>query len=164
MNHEETKGTRVLGLRRLGAFVPFLYGGVSDLNVPFLELYWRLGLGMDCLDGSHRNPKWTDVEEIFSRVRSGGMLSLSLITDRSELPKRLSVNCDRPGFLLTLGESIEDEYRVRSYTAPGIAVGHVLIGGDYWCARMVCDDATIVTAILREFFETGDVSHDILEE
>nr|WP_226906666.1 hypothetical protein [Serratia fonticola] len=64
--------------------------------------------------------------------------------------------------MLTLGEETDDDYRVRFYWDQSLSNGKLLILGDYWPERQLTKDFELVVRVFKEFFDTGNVSADIL--
>lgn len=64
--------------------------------------------------------------------------------------------------MLTLGEETDDDYRVRFYWDQSLSNCKLLIFGDYWPERQLTKDFELVVRVFKEFFDTGNVSADIL--
>jgi hypothetical protein len=74
----------------------------------------------------------------------------------------LQVRAESGHYLLTLGEETDDDYKVRFYWDPSLTNDKLLILGDYWSERQLIKDYDLVIKIFKEFFDTGNVSADIL--
>lgn len=70
----------------------------------------------------------------------------------------LQVRTEKGKYLLMLSETTEDDYEVRSYWDKSQPDEKVCILGDYWPARQVTRDFDLVYKIIKEFFDTGNVS------
>lgn len=105
---------------------------------------------------------WSDVEDRLERVRSRGSVGLDILDAPEIGPQSLQVFCDRPGFLLMLGELSAEDHHVRTFSNPDTAPGTVEILGNSWDARMICRDFSLVKTVFREFFDTCDVSRAVL--
>ena len=70
--------------------------------------------------------------------------------------------CDQGNFLLMLSELTADDHEVRGYTNPTAEPGRLVVLGDVWDARMVCQDFEIVRKAFAEFFTSGDVARALL--
>lgn len=128
-----------------------------------MRFSWCEGVGVRCQGGNQDNPDWFEIDFRLERARvHSGVVDLTLVDANEIGPQCLQVICDRPGFVLMLGECDGAEYRVRSFTNANAAFGQVEIMGNYWDARLVCADFAIVKSVLREFFDTGNVSREVL--
>ncbi|WP_410003278.1 DUF6911 family protein, partial [Klebsiella pneumoniae] len=74
----------------------------------------------------------------------------------------LQVRAENGYYLITLGEIVEDEYQVRTYWDSSKPDTGVLILGDYWPESQLTEDCEFVVKILKEFFDTGNVSKELL--
>ena len=77
-------------------------------------------------------------------------------------PGSLQLAAEKGKYLLTLLEHTKDRSVVRGFTNPEAKDGMVNINGNRWDAKSICSDFSIVRRAFKEFFETGDVSPQIL--
>jgi hypothetical protein len=138
----------------------WLEDGEESRSMPNLSLSWTVGDTGEKQD----NPSWKDVEQRLVQVqRSNGVVTLEIENSSALGPQNLQVFCDRSQFLMMLGEEDEEDWNVRSYTNTAATPEMVDILGNYWDARSICHDFSIVLAVFREFFKTGDVSREMLD-
>ena len=131
---------------------------------------WRLWLswayqrhGPDS-GGNCRVTAWSQVEEVLEGVRQLSGTTTLRITDGPDIgPDSVQVRADRGRFLLTLLQYTESDSDVRSFTNPDAVPGRVEILGDYWGSNMITSDFSVVREVFRQFFETEDVSRDLLD-
>ena len=123
------------------------------------KLSWTRGGSAGNTDG----PSWHDVErELLSTLWSSGSFQLDVL-DASDIgPVCLQVFADGGRFVLMLGENTADDYDVRTPYDPNRNKRMVDILGDEWDNRTLTQDRSLVQAVFREFFDTGNVSTDIL--
>lgn len=77
-------------------------------------------------------------------------------------PQTLQVLADQGLSVLTLGEDTGEDYVVRTFTS-GLAAGQQLkVLGNTWDPRLICENFDVVVQVFREFFETGNVSRELL--
>jgi hypothetical protein len=118
--------------------------------------------------GNQTNPSWKDIQHRLEQAwQRSGTVTLS-IQDAPEIgPEMLQVFCDRNGCVIMLGEMVLDEngpdWNVRSFFNSNAAPGMIDVLGNSWDARTTCHDFAIVLAAFRAFFETGDVSREMLD-
>lgn len=74
----------------------------------------------------------------------------------------LQVRTENNFYLITLGEIFEDEYQIRSYWDRSKLDAEMMILGDYWPERQLTKDFDIVISVFKEFFNTGNVSMELL--
>lgn len=123
--------------------------------IPSLELSW----GSGPFNQSMVNPIWMDVEKALYIARVGGCVTLSERLDRHN---RLQMYSTERKYILMLGQDEVDDYVVRTLFFPDHPVEQVEILGDYWDSRTVTTDLELVTRVFKEFFETRNVSADLM--
>nr|WP_238486012.1 hypothetical protein [Rahnella perminowiae] len=74
----------------------------------------------------------------------------------------LQVRAQNDNYILTLGEETDDDYKVRFYWDSSLPNEQILLLGDYWPERQIIKEFDLVVRIFKEFFDTGNVSVDIL--
>ena len=128
-----------------------------------LSLSWGLTIDGGCSAGSIRSVEWHSVETKLDEVcSSGGSVQLELEEDHETGPHSLEVLVENGFFLLSLLEYFPDSTNVRSYTNP-TGVGKMIeIGGNFWSDLLLCSNFSIVKNAFVEFYQTGDVSKQIL--
>jgi hypothetical protein len=121
--------------------------------------YWRTGTA----SGKAPNPAWELMKEkIESACLLDGFFLLDVVPMPDFGPTRLNVQCERGYFFISLVENTIDDCQVRTYFDPTASTNPVQIGIDTWNERVVIRDPKIVIAIFKEFFDTGNVSTDLL--
>ncbi|WP_061537268.1 DUF6911 family protein [Collimonas arenae] len=112
--------------------------------------------------GSLVNPSWREVEEkLLLSLKDAGTVTLD-IEDQNGHPRSLQVRAEGGMFVITLGVEAKNDWVVRTYQNPIAKSENILILGDVWNARIVCDDKALVVAAFDEFYNTGDVSEKYL--
>lgn len=126
----------------------------SRMNKPF-QLYWGSGQS----NNSMLNPDWDDVEKALYVARVGGAVELS---EQGRIHNGLQMYSTERRYVLMLGQDQVDDYVVRSLFFPEVRPEMVEILGDLWDSRTVTSDMELVTRIFKEFFETRDVSQELM--
>lgn len=110
-----------------------------------------------------RRPEWIDVKELLLKLEGeAGSVRLNILPDPSIGPSHLNVSTDNGFYLLTLLEYSNDDSDVRSYWDMSLPDKKILIHGDYWPERQLTKNFDLVVRIFKEFFDTGNVSTDLL--
>ncbi|MEM6160093.1 hypothetical protein AAH446_05970 [Erwinia sp. P6884] len=112
-----------------------------------------------------RGPRWGDVEEFLIKLKGGsGGLRLRIIPEPDIGPMNLDVSTDDGFYLLTLLESSECDLTVRTYWDKSKSDNDkkIQIYGDYWPEHQLTNDFDLVVRTFKEFFDTGNVSVDLL--
>jgi hypothetical protein len=110
--------------------------------------------------GNIDHPTWDDIDWHLQQIKSGrGAVGLSL----NHGQKSLQVQSEGEKYHLTLGEESETDWCVRTFTNCDAVPGMISLGPYEWDSRTICYDFSVVIASFTEFFETGDVSHDLLD-
>jgi hypothetical protein len=125
-----------------------------------LEIFWISGT----TKGSAITPPWEVIEEkINSTYLLDGSVSLSFYPTPKVGPVELSARCERGFFFVTLLEHFADKFpEIRTYFDPKKSTNQVQVGIDTYSERELIRDPKIVIAIFQEFFDTGNVSTDLL--
>lgn len=110
-----------------------------------------------------RRPDWDDIEELLLKVKGKeGTVRLTVLPDPDVGPAKLDVSTENGFYLLTLLEYSESDSDVRSYWDMSKADNKVMLIGNYWPERQLTKDFDLVIRIFKEFFDTGNVSTDLL--
>ncbi len=113
--------------------------------------------------GNDKTSKWEDIELLLQKLKNkSGTVTLDKFGPDKLGPEMLQVRTEKSNYLLMLGETTEDDYEVRSYWDKNQTDKKIDILGDYWPAKQVIKDFDLVVRIFKEFFDTGNVSIDIL--
>jgi hypothetical protein len=127
-------------------------------------LSWTTGRRGRVVGGKLPRPSWSDVEQHLEAAASAerGTVGLDIVNAAEVGPQSLQVCCALGEFSVTLGELIPDDYRVRELNPAYVKSGGSTIASDFFPTGAVCEDFSLVKRIVREFFETGNVSRDLL--
>ncbi|MCX2942025.1 hypothetical protein ORG37_02745 [Rahnella perminowiae] len=112
-----------------------------------------------------RTQKWSDVEEFLMKLKGGsGGVRLRIAPEPDIGPMNLDVSTDDGFYLLTLLECSESDLTVRSYWDKSKTGKNkkIQIYGDYWPEQQLTNDFDLVVRVFKEFFDTGNVSADVL--
>lgn len=113
--------------------------------------------------GSHQVQDWEDVRQYLVNLEeNAGTVRLHLVDAPDPGPISIQLRSENKMYLVTLLEATEDGTDVREYYNPIARAEMVDILGDRWDARQLISDFNLVVVLLKEFFETGDVSHQLL--
>lgn len=124
-----------------------------------LSLKWTL----NSQGGKKKSPSWEEVKECLSKLKgNAGTLTLDILDGGNIGPDMLQVRAQNDNYILTLGEETDDDYKVRFYWDSSLPNEKTLLLGDYWPERQIIKDFDLVVRIFKEFFDTGNVSVDIL--
>ena len=118
------------------------------------------------LDGNGGNKQISSWKEILNQLEQlqerKGTLTLDMLTSVDIGAEMLQVRTESGYYLVTLGEIFEDEYQVRTYWNPSKSDVGMMMLGDSWPERQLTKDFDLVVGIFKEFFDTGNVSTDLL--
>lgn len=144
------------------------------------RFYWSAGPER----GKGENPTWQEIEDALRKVGDGpGAVSIDVLDQSKggevtyingkryrslgEPVNSLQLHAEKGYFMLMLGEPVDGEWCVRTYHKPGrdlaSAGTKMAILGNYWSVNELCRDLDVVVRIFREFFETGDVSEQLMD-
>ena len=112
--------------------------------------------------------EWKEVfEGLHSLLKVGkGSIELSILTDNNELNSSLSVYVENDYMkpILFESESEEnDEDVIREYWNGDISKGLIIMNDEEVSPLAVTQDIKLITDMFKEYFETGNISEDILE-
>src|SRR4051812_2857071 len=124
-------------------------------------LWWALSGDQ----GDQICPNWERIESLLHRIGSksvSGTISLK-VDDGPEIgPDLLQVRAQGGNYLVTLGILTADDYDVRSSKNKNARPGVTSILGEVWNNRVVITDINVVREAFKQFFESGDVSQELL--
>ena len=125
---------------------------------PPLKLFWGARASFQKLD----TPLWKDVEVALKYNQDeGGVVELHEVGD---ITHQIQLYTGGGFFLLMLGRQTEDgDHDVRTLFSPEIPESPIEILGDYWSAKTVTSDFSLVLQAFKEFFETRDVSTRLMK-
>lgn len=124
---------------------------------------WVIGCGESAQGGSTNDVQIENVLETVELILSkSGSVSLDVIDGEEIGPESLQVETEGGKSVISLGENTSDDYAVRTFTSKLANNEKVSILGNEWDSKLVCEDAALVKAIVKEFLSTGNVSRDVL--
>lgn len=114
--------------------------------------------------GKDKNPSWQKINCCLEKLNSKtGTVTLDTLSDNPDNVEMLQLRTDGGYYLITLsGINDNNEYQVRTLWNPAFDERKVNILGDEWPLKMLTKDFSCVTNIFKEFFETGNVSTEVL--
>lgn len=114
-----------------------------------------------------KNADWFDISSCLKTVRdSYGNVRLEKDEEEKEIDLGayfLDVLVENSWYLITLLEVTEDGTEVRSYYKPDPNYKIIELNGNKWSTTQLTQDFNLVLQCFKEFYETGDVSKDILD-
>ncbi|MEI7206958.1 hypothetical protein WCT90_00400 [Pectobacterium carotovorum] len=124
-----------------------------------LSLKWSL----NNQGGKEKSPTWQEVNEYLKKLKGkAGTLTLDILDGGDIGHDMLQVRAENDNYMLTFGEITDDEYIVNFFWDQSLPDESILLLGDYWSERQLTKDFYFVVRVFREFFETGNVSKDLL--
>lgn len=112
----------------------------------------------------NESPLWSDVIDFLNVLKNNsGAVNIRIINAPDIGPERLSVEAENGFYLVTLLEYDESGGDVRSiWDKTSSSEEYVIILGNYWPKRQLTKDFDLVVRIFKEFFDTGNVSTELL--
>ncbi len=124
---------------------------------------FKMSWTLDGNGGNKQISSWNDVLNQLERLQGKeGSLTLDMLTNVDTGAEMLQVRTEKGYYLITLGEICEDEYQVRTYWNSFISDAEIMLLGDRWSERQLTKNFDLVVRIFKEFFDTGNVSTDLL--
>ncbi|SMG24569.1 DUF6911 family protein [Cedecea sp. NFIX57] len=103
---------------------------------------------------------WGEIKNVLNNIMlSNGCVTLDKLDDDGYLISEIQVRMDGGVYLVTFLNEDDEVMTLSDLTQPD---EKVLISGDYWSIRQTTKDFDLVVRIFKEFFDTGNVSTDIL--
>jgi hypothetical protein len=110
--------------------------------------------------GSQYFPYWEDIYGLLNKLKlSYGSVSIDRLDHENYLISEIQVKMENGFYLVTLLNEDDD---VLSLSDPIQSDKKIFILGDSWSISQTTQDFDLVIRIFKEFFETGDVSKEIL--
>ena len=112
----------------------------------------------------NESPLWSDVSDFLNFLKNNsGTVNIRIINAPDIGPERLSVEAENGFYMVTLLEYDESGGDVRSiWDKTSSSEEYVIILGNYWPERQLTKDFDLVVRIFKEFFDTGNVSTELL--
>ncbi|MBC3944836.1 DUF6911 family protein [Erwinia persicina] len=124
---------------------------------------FKMGWTLNEYGGNQQVSTWNDIlNQLVQLQGREGTLTLDALSTVGNGVEMLQVRTENDYYLMTLGEILEDEYQVRTYWNPLGPDDEIMILGDHWPLRQITKDFDLVVKIFKEFFDTGNVSTDLL--
>lgn len=103
---------------------------------------------------------WDEIKNVLNNIMlSNGCVTLDKLDDDGYLISEIQVRMDGGVYLVTFLNEGDEVMTLSDLTQSD---EKVLISGDYWSIRQTTKDFDLVVRIFKEFFDTGNVSTDIL--
>lgn len=124
---------------------------------------FKMSWTLDETGGNKHIPNWDMVLNQFKQIQGKkGTLTLDILNSGDDSAEMLQVRTENGYYLITLGEIVEDEYQVRTCWDSSKPDTGMVILGDYWPESQLTKDSELIVKILKEFFDTGNVSKELL--
>lgn len=91
-----------------------------------------------------------------------GTLTLDVINSDENEAEMLQLRTEKGFYFMTLSGIRDDEYVVRTFNDLSQPNIEIMILGDNWPAQQVTRDFNLAVRIFKEFFDTGNVSTNLL--
>ena len=109
-----------------------------------------------------KNATWSDIEAVLPELRGEAFFVLSIRPVPESGPRALEVQSENGNYLPFLG--LADVRGGRAFVNPdGRGKDDVSVGGYEYTAMAVTQDFDLIVRMIKEFYETGDVSKDLLK-
>jgi len=110
--------------------------------------------------GSKKSNCWDDIANLLDDLRlSNGSVTVDKLDDEDYLITEIQVRMEKDFYLVTFMNEDDEVMSIIDLTQPD---EKILILGDYWPASQLTKDFDLVVRIFREFFDTGNVSKNLL--
>lgn len=124
---------------------------------------FKMSWTLDEIGGNKRIQNLDMVLNQFAQIQGKkGTLTLDILNSSDDSAEMLQIRTENGYYLITLGEIVEDEYQVRTYWDSSKPDTGIVILGDYWPESQLTKDSEFIVKILKEFFDTGNVSKELL--
>ncbi|MBI0551404.1 DUF6911 family protein [Pectobacterium parmentieri] len=108
-------------------------------------------------------PEWSDVNELLFKLKGKqGSMRLVVLPEPSVGPVNIDVSTGNGFYLITFLEYSENDSDVRSYWDMSKVDNKITVLGEIWPERQLIKDFDLVVRVFKEFFDTGNVSTDLL--
>ncbi|EDS4035766.1 hypothetical protein GUO71_005154 [Salmonella enterica] len=109
------------------------------------------------------NPTWKDLQSFLDSIKSNaGEVSLQLREEPDLGPVSIRASTTDGNYLITLLEYTNDGSDVRSFWDESKPDEQILLHAYYWPAKQLTKNFDFVVKVFKEFFDTGNVSTDLL--
>jgi hypothetical protein len=113
--------------------------------------------------GSRELGSWSDIRPYLIKLETqAGTLGVSLVDPSDSGPVIMQLASENGIYLVTLLQATEDDTYVRSYNNTSAPAKMVEVLGDFWDARQLTNNFSLVVTLFEAFCEKGDVSSDWL--
>jgi len=118
--------------------------------------------GKDESDTKVDNATWADVEAVLPELKEEAFFRLSIVPEPESGPALLEIQSEGGHYLP--GMLVSGEPGGREFVNPdGVGKDMVSIGGYMWDPTTVTQDFDLILRMVKEFYETGDVSQEFLK-
>ncbi|HDS2776359.1 TPA: hypothetical protein QIE21_003940 [Enterobacter bugandensis] len=124
---------------------------------------FKMSWTLDKIGGNKQIQNLDMVLNQFAQIQGKkGTLTLDILNSSDDSAEMLQIRTENGYYLITLGEIVEDEYQVRTYWDSSKPDTGIVILGDHWPESQLTKDSEFIVKILKEFFDTGNVSKELL--
>lgn len=110
--------------------------------------------------GTKKSNYRDDIVNLLDNLRlSSDCVTVDKLDDKNYLISEIQVRMEKDFYLVTFLNENDEIMSITDLTQPD---EKVLILGDYWPASQLTKDFELVVRIFKEFFDTGNVSTDLL--
>ncbi|MCU6368774.1 DUF6911 family protein [Enterobacter quasiroggenkampii] len=103
---------------------------------------------------------WEDIVNLLAKVHLfSGCVTVDRLDCEGNLISEIQVRMEKGFYLVTFLNEDDEVMSITDLTQPD---EKVLIFGDYWPASQLTKNYDLVVRIFREFFDTGNVSKELL--
>ncbi|MEQ9743438.1 hypothetical protein ABRQ05_03915 [Pectobacterium actinidiae] len=122
----------------------------------------KLHLSWSCLPkgGNKKSDCWDDISDLLNNLQvSSGCVTVDKLDNEGYIISEIQVRMERGLYLVTF---LNEDNEVMTLSDLNKPDEKILILGDYWSAKQITKDFDLVVRIFKEFFDTGNVSTDLL--
>jgi hypothetical protein len=113
--------------------------------------------------GSRELDSWSDIRPYLIKLETqAGTLGVSLVDPPDPGPIIMQLASENGIYFVTLLQATEDDTYVRSYNNTSAPAKMVEVLGDFWDARQLTNNFSLVVTLFETFCEKGDVPLDWL--
>ncbi|RAW81724.1 DUF6911 family protein [Photorhabdus laumondii] len=110
--------------------------------------------------GSEKYPSWERVNNLLHSLKiNSGCVTIDYLDNEGYLLSELQVRMDNGIYLVTM---LDENDEIFTFWDPTQSNDKIDILGDYWPARQLTKDFDFVVKVFKEFFDTGNVSKELL--
>jgi len=120
-----------------------------------------MNMELFCNERTVENATWADVEVVLPELKEEAFFQLSIEPAPESGPGSLTIQSEGGHYLPTM--LVRGGGGIREFVNPdGVGKDEVSIGGYMWDPTAVTQDFDLILRMVKEFYETGDVSKELL--